>query len=306
MSSRQLRIDQPPSPARISRAGSRKARAEHWLRSQPWRWKLVVPVLVAQGIFVIPYLLTLSEWPAKDWAILTDAGARIVAGVDPYDVAGVERLRFSPLLAYFFAFITPIGMAGWTVLSFVFLAVLRDWRLIAVVVTSLPFWIDIATGVTFLPVPVLAIAALRGSFGASLGFVALAALIPRPLMLPVLGWLLWHDPRLRVPALLVMAALTAGAFATGWADEWIADLMRVAGGEDPRRVIQPAAFLGPLWFAVVALGVWLGVKGRLGLASLAFPPYWNPSYLMLLIVELAKPKGRDRPPPSHAEEAVRR
>jgi hypothetical protein len=269
-----------------------KARAESWLREASWATKLLVPVIVGQAILAGMVALNPAQWTGMDWRILTEAGNRITAGLNPYDVQALERLRFSPLLAHFFALITPIGMIGWTLLSFALLAVLRDWRLIGLFLVSLPFWIDIVTGMTFLPVPILAIAALRGSFSASLAFVALAALIPRPMMLPILGWLLWQQPRLRVPAVLTVVGLTLGAFATGWGVEWVTDLVRVARSEDARPILQLAAFLGPFWVLLMLLGGWLATRGRLGFAALAVSPYWNPSYFMLLMVEAVRPRTR--------------
>lgn len=269
----------------MDRLSSVVDRAQAELDHLSWGWKVTIPVLAGQAVVALVVLASPSDWWGKDWEILTEAGARITAGLNPYDVNQHERLRFSPLLAYFFAAIEPIGMIGWTMLSVAFLGILRDWRLIAMFVASLPFWLDIITGMTFAAVPVLAIAAVRGSFAAQLGFFALSALMPRPLMLPVLVWLLWRKPRARLLGVCVVVSFTVAAGFTGWADEWVKDLMTVAGSEDVRPVVQPLAWLGPLWFAMAGVGAWLTTRGHLGVASLAVSPYWNPSYFLLLLLE---------------------
>lgn len=247
---------------------------------------LLAVVVVVQAIGSAYIISKTGTWLANDWDILTEAGARITAGLNPYDVDRADRFRWSPLIAYFFAFIAPIGMAGWTAASLAFLAILRDWRVILAFLIALPFWLDISTGPTFLPFTVFAILGLRGEFWAKLAFVALAVLIPRPMALPILGWFLWHDRQLWWPSIAMAVGLAAGAVATGWADEWLAEVINIAQDEVREfPVVSPAAILGPWWILLVAFGAWLATLRRLGFAALAFSPYWNPGYLIVLLLE---------------------
>ena len=270
----------------MTEKGRRPQRAIRWvvdrMATRPPFW--AVALVAVNFALTVQIVLRVGSWDMGDWRLFTDAGQRIAAGENPYYLpADQVSFRWSPLLAWFFALIAPIGAWGWTALSLATLALLRDWRLIAAFLVAWPFWRDIETGASFMFVPLLAIVALRGSRPAALAYVALAVLVPRPLMLPVLAWLLWREPSLRVPSVVIALLLSVATVATGWADEWIAFLIDAAG--ESGALLTPLPTLGPFWLGVVAVGVWLTVKGRLGLASLAFAPYLTPSYPLMLLLE---------------------
>jgi hypothetical protein len=238
----------------------------------------------------LPIAIRMFTEPVRgnDWLVLVEAGRDVMAGINPYGGADPDSFRWSPLLAYLFWALQPIGFWGWTVLTMAPILLLRDARLILLFASAWPLWHDVVTGVSFLFVPLAAVLAVRGSTAAAYVYAALTFLIPRPLMLPVLAWLLWHRPELRLPTLAIGVVLTAGAFLTGWTDEWISTLLFL-GSEPTEFRINLLAVMGPAWIVMVALAVWLTVKGRLGLASIAIAPYWLMSYALMLILEFRDP-----------------
>src|SRR5574338_696876 len=68
-----------------------------------------------------------------DYRVLVTAGQRLLDGANPYatDVDGV-LYRWHPLAGVFFAAIAPLGVWAWRLINLASLALLRDWRLIAV------------------------------------------------------------------------------------------------------------------------------------------------------------------------------
>lgn len=233
--------------------------------------------------------LTVPEARAigRDWHILTEASQRALAELDPYAfTADGASFRWSPLVAYAFAAVAPLGPTVWAI-GWAVALVAADRRVGLLVVTSLPFWLDVATGLSFSFLLVVAIFAIRGSVAGGLSWAALTVLIPRPLMLPLLVWLLWKQPRLRIPALAIMGAGLVGAVLTGWADSWVATLVGIAdAGDQAFLVVSPARLLGVLWAPLaVAAAAWFTVSGHHGLAALAVSPYWLPGYYQIAYVE---------------------
>ena len=236
----------------------------------------------------LPMALAFDHWRIQDWDIFRTAGERITAGLNPYDAAvggDMGTFRYSPLLAYFFAAISPIGKVGWSLVAFGMLLLLRDWRLILIFLIAWPFWRDVETGLSFVEIPLVALIALRGSYFGSVALVAFAVLMPRPMMLPLIGWLLWKDPRLRLPSLVLAAVLIGATILTGWADEWARAVFTVATTSEQGQV-RVTDLLGPLWLLMLPLAGWLFLRGRLGFAALAISPYWTPAYPMLLVLEI--------------------
>ena len=230
-------------------------------------------------------------WP--DWEIFATAGERLVAGLDPYAFGTDDHtFRWSPLLAYVAALITPLGPWLWSLVAIASLALLRDWRLAAVFLLAYPFWIDLAAGASFWFLPLIGILAMRGSTGAALAIAAIAALIPRPIMIPLLLWLWWRRPDLRLPALAIIGACIIGSVATGWGDEWIGRLLETSTTTGGGWSLHPFGILGPLWFVMLPVAVWLTWKGHVGLASMAAAPYWLPSYYLMLLLEPIVVSGR--------------
>lgn len=198
--------------------------------------------------------------------------------------------NYSPLLAYVFAALAPIGFAGWSLLHLGALAFIRDRWLGAVVLVSWPFWADVYNGNTMAFVFVAALGALQGYRSAIGAYLVLCLLMPRPLMLPVMLWLLWRHPewRLRFLALVGLSAVLVAL--SGYGPAWFETLLGVPDAVAlSSRDVGPGNLLGGWWMLLgAALAVWLTARGRLGWACLAASPYWLPQYLLMLLLELRR------------------
>ena len=227
-----------------------------------------------------------------DWLILREAGERVISG-GLYEWEGIYAWSYSPPLAYVFTVLAPIGYAGWSVLHAAALLALRDGRLALITALSWPFWVDIYNGNTMTFVFVAAVAAFRGSAIGSGAYLALALLMPRPLMLPLLVWILWKQPRWRLYFPAMVAVFAVLVLVTGQGHAWFDTLTAVGDAVAvSSRDIGPSAVIGIWWIPIGAvLAVVLTYLGRVGLASMAASPYWLPQYLLMTLLELV---DRDR------------
>ena len=262
----------------------------------PFRWwipLLAIPLVVLltwNAYWLIRECLNLiAAWDgaAVDWHHLADA-SRLQ---NPYDS---EWFRWSPIAAWLLRPATAVGVTGWRVAQLATVAALRDRRAIIIVLATAPFWFDFTSGQAITFVAVAAWHALRGSRIATFLFFALVLLIPRPLMLPLLAWLLWRRPETRgwFLALLVVNALLV--LASGYAGDWATRL--IASGSEVSHAgnLAPSWFMGGLWAPIgLAIAAVFTVRGRLGVASVAASPYIFPYYLLMLVLEI-KPSSRTR------------
>jgi hypothetical protein len=214
-----------------------------------------------------------------DWAVYVEAGRRVF-DTDLYHWTGILVWRYSPVAAWGFAALTPIGYLGWTALHFGALALLpRKVGLLALV--SFPFWDDVYNGNTVTFVFVAAVLALRGNRWAGIAFLALCLLIPRPFMIPIALYLLWQDRGLWLPFAGIFVAHALAVMWSGWGPEWAAMLLTTSQSEVYGN-FGPTRIFGAWWLLIgVPLAVWLTVHHRPGLAGLAMSPYiLAPYYLM--------------------------
>ena len=240
---------------------------------------LVLVAITIYGSFV--------SSPGYDWSIYVEAGRRVLNG-GLYRWEGNYAWSYSPLLAYIFAVLTPIGLIGWSLLHVAAIGILRDRWLAVVTFASWPFWADLYNGNTMVFVFVAAVAAMRRSTVGTGAYLVISLLMPRPLMLPVLAWVIWKQPQWRIRFALMAAAYGALVLATGEAADWLRTLTTVTGAVAvSSRDVGPEIFLGGWWLWIGAiLAVVLTFRGRLGLASVAASPYWLPQYLLMVVLEL--------------------
>ncbi len=232
---------------------------------------------------------------AQDWEVFGRAAGAILSGRNPY---ADELFRWNPLTAYLFAVLTVMPYWLWALLHVAAaLALPSPARWVALV--SWPLWFDVLVGNVMAFVLVLAWFALEGRRWAVWGFLAVALLVPRPLMLPVLAWLLWKRPESRLPFAVLAVGIGVGTLLTGWTGEYVARLAEV----DYRSIIA----WGPLYPLTLALGAWLTWKGRLGFAALLVSPYLIVNYLLVLVLELRphEPAEAGRPTKSSPRQSVR-
>lgn len=254
-------------------------------------WRPLRLALYGVGVLVI----LLNARLVADDAAVALAFAR--AGFD-YDVL-TEAARldnpyhqpwyvWSPVAVYPLRLLEVIGNPAWTALHFVALVPL-GWPLGAVVGLSWPFWHDMVAGNVIVFVAVAGLLSLRGSRTATVAFMVMALLMPRPLMAPLIVWHLWRQPWTRGVFGALFAAHAIAVLATGHAGDWAA---RMA---DPPFVMEnPGNLTGLLGWAWWPIGATISVVafryGHLGLASVAIQPYIFPQYLMMLLLELCQPK----------------
>lgn len=252
-----------------------------------WTANLVLVAIMIYGFFV-------SD-AGYDWLTFREAGRRVLEG-GLYKWENEYAWSYSPLLAYLFAVIAPIGYLGWSVLHVVALLAVRDRWLIAITFMSFPFWADLYNGNTMAFVFVAAAGVLRQNSAATAAYLVLCLLMPRPVMLPLLAWVLWRQPAWRTwfAALVVVNALAV--LGSGHGAAWVEALLRVPGAVSvSSRDLGPAVLLGLWWLPLSAVlaGVLL-IRGRIGFASVAASPYWLPQYFIMLLLELV-PQQSERP-----------
>ena len=259
------------------------------LSGASFRLRAALVALVTANVVLVAITLYgfLVPGAGYDWSNYVEAGRRVLNG-DLFRWEGIYAWIYSPLLAYLFVILAPIGFVGWSLLHVAALGALRDRRLALITVASWPFWADLYNGNTMVFVFVAAAAAMRRSPVGTASYLLLSLLMPRPVMLPVLAWILWTQPqwRLRFSVMVVIYAL--GVLATGEAMNWLHALWPVRSAvADPARDIGPDLLIGSWWLLLGApLAIWLTVRGRPGLASLAASPYWLPQYLLMALLEL--------------------
>lgn len=226
------------------------------------------------------HLAVVWDGSAIDWHHLRDA-SRLA---NPFEQ---DEFRWSPVAAWLLKPITALGLTGWRAAQVAAVLTIRDWRVVAVILISAPFWVDVMNGDGITFVMVAAWHALAGSRAATLSYLALSMLMPRPLMLPVLAWLLWKRPETRVWFVAIAGAHAALVLASGLALHWGARLLATGAELNHINNIAPSHWIGWAWVPIgLGLAVWLTWRGRLGLASIAASPYVFPYYLLMLVLEL--------------------
>ena len=196
---------------------------------------------------------------------------------------------WSPLAAWLIAAVVlPMGSLAWGGLHIAALALLRDWRLIAFIGLSYPFWMDTLMANTFGFSALTGYAAWRGSRWAAIAYLVLLALMPRPVQLPLAALLLWRDRSLWVPFIAIVAVGLVTTLGSGYTIDWLRALVGI-GVEYPSQEfnLSPTRILGPAWLVVgIPLAAWLTARNRPGWAGLAITPYLVPQYLLILVLEV--------------------
>jgi hypothetical protein len=241
------------------------------------------------------YLFSRTDWTmlrggsGADWTIFGEAGRRALHGGALYASEDNYAFRYSPLLAYFFAAISPIGALAWRLLHVATVGALAfaDRRLALITVIAWPFWFDVEAGNLTTFVFVIAAFALSGRRWAIGAYLLATLLIPRPLMLPVAAWLLWQRPEWRLPFIAMFAAHAVAILVTGWGPHWIAALADSSTEMGSALNFGPSRIIGWVWVPIgLFLATVLTIRGRLGLAALAASPYWLPYYFLFPLLEL--------------------
>lgn len=237
----------------------------------------IVLCVIVNAVGLATTLPHLSPTGAGDWLHL--------ASVDVSNPYATPAYRWAPAaIVIWNAIIEPMGFVAWGALHVAAVFLLRSPILIAVTLVSWPFWSDLVNGNALTFVLVATACAMRG--GTTLPFFFLALLMPRPLMLPALLWILWKRPDRRTEFLLAFAIVVYASMPL--LAEWFARLWSSAPSEIQQQFnIGPSRVIGLNWmFIGLPVGAWLLARGRVGLAGLAWSPYWLSYYLMMPIADL--------------------
>jgi hypothetical protein len=203
---------------------------------------------------------------------------------DPY---AVSAYVFSPLAVYAAIPLVAVGFRTFTALKFALLPLVGDIRLIVTVLLFFPWWQDVLYGETDSIAFILAAWALRGSRIGTWVFFAATFLMPRPLMFPVVLFIL-ATRRDTCRAFVAIALLNiVGVLASGHAVEWLHRLTVAPQYQFVRSVnVTPSAWIGGWWILGAApLALWFTYRGRLGLAAIAASFYLHTTYGIFLLLE---------------------
>jgi hypothetical protein len=266
-------------------------------RALPIRRALIGAALVLAVAANVVGLATIviDHRRAFDWEIYLEAARRFPLGT-LYDWHDPYFYRYAPQLAPVLGLLPAVGLVAWRVAHFVALAVLPSRRLALLLLVSYPFWFDVNTGNLMVFVLLAAAWAYRGNGPATGVYLAMCVLVPRPIMLPLLAWILWQRPSWRLPFVGLAALGVLTALPTGYLPAWIGSLWQSGLGEIANDFnLSPSRFLGPAWLIIgLPLAAWLTMRGRLGWATMSISPYLLPYYVQLLGLELVRP-ARFRP-----------
>ena len=228
--------------------------------------------------------------PYGDWNVWAELPARLAAGT-LYDHGGSYTWAWSPLAAWLIAAVVlPLGPWAWASLHFAVLPFLQAPRLMLLVVSSYPFWMDTLMANTFTFSAIAGYVAWRGSRWAALAYLVLLVLMPRPVQLPLAALLLWRDRSLLWPFVVMVTIGAATTMASGYALDWARVLAGIGiAYPSPEFNLSPTRLVGPAWLAVgIPLAIWLAVRKHPGWAGLAMTPYLVPQYLLILIMETGR------------------
>jgi hypothetical protein len=251
----------------------------------PWRRYGWAAALVGVGAASALLIALTPTFTGEDWHAIRHGAQLIASGQSPF----LEPLyRWSPIAAWLTVPLLLLPYGVWVALHVAALAAIRNPWVTLVALISWPFWADAGVGNVVTFAVVAALAALRGSRVGTWIYLLMFLLIPRPLMIPVVIWLLFKRPGLRLPFAAAAAVSLLAALLTGYGVEWLGVLAHAGPVEivNPYQ-IGPSRVIGTLWVPLgLALAAVLTLKGRLGLAGLAASPYWLPYYLMYGLLEL--------------------
>jgi len=252
-----------------------------------WPWAVIVAATAPLALAW--WGLVAAGSVAFDWRIFVEAGERFwERSPDLYEVNDVYSFRHSPLFAMAMPAVAWIGTLGVRLVTLAAVAAMPTWPMRLLALASWPLAIDLQHGALITVLVCVAAWALRGSRIAAIAYLFLALLSPRPLMLPVVAFLLWQQRWLRLPAVALVVAYAVAVAFTGYGDDWIA--MLVTSGLDMYGTplnLSPSRFIGGAWIPLgLTLAAVLTWKGRPGFAALAINPYLLPHYLLFALLEL--------------------
>ncbi|MDQ2854255.1 MAG: hypothetical protein M3R32_05290, partial [Chloroflexota bacterium] len=188
-----------------------------------------IVLAVAANVFGLATLV-IDHQRAFDWDNYVEAARRFPLGT-LYDWHYPYAYHYAPQVAPALGVASSLGLVAWRVAHFAALALLPSRRLAVLLLLSYPFWFDVVTGNLMVFVLLAAAWALRGNRWATAVYLALCVLLPRPIMVPLLVWILWQRPAWRLPFVGIAAVGLLSALPTGYLPAWIGSLFRSGADE---------------------------------------------------------------------------
>lgn len=246
--------------------------------------RLFVAIYVGVNLGLSAYSLSQGVPLADDWALWSAIPAALAEG-RLYATDTVLPMVWSPVMGWVMsAVVLSLGFWPWAVLHVAVVGLLRDPLLIVLTLVSWAFWMDVASANTYIFVFVSGALAVGGSRLASLAYLLLCLLMPRPVQLPLAMWLLLKQPDLRLPFVFLAAVHAATVLLSGYAADWVGAMASYAANPVD---IGPGHWIGAWWLLLgVPMAAVLLTKGHHGWAGLALSPYLLPQYLLMPLVEL--------------------
>jgi hypothetical protein len=251
---------------------------------------IIMAAVVALNFYFLaawlPWALRHGAW---DYPIYIEAADRLFDGT-MYDWGDGYIYPYSPVFAYLmapFAALGGIGFAIWRLLHVAAVLTIPSWPVRIAILLSWPFLNDTWEGNVNTFLAVAGYWAIRHHRFGGWAFLAFAVVIPKPILLPGLAWLLWKEPVYRKG----FAALVIGhgllVLATGYAFDWPPALLGATHDMNAEYNFTPSVLIG-WWWALVSLplAAFLTWKGRIGWASVAINVYAaGVAFLLFLIME---------------------
>lgn len=251
--------------------------------SLSWR-QIALAVYIGLNVGLILY----QPWDVgflPDWALWRALPSALESGDLYGDLVGEFPYVWSPFMAPLMVVVGAGGVWPWAAAHVVALLALRDWRLIALIACSWGFWTDVAGANTFAFVLISGTLAWRGSRVASLLYLTLLFLMPRPIQLPLAVLLVSRMPEVRWPAALIFLAHGAMVLASGYAGGWITNML--AYGSTTPYDLGPRFFIGAAWLPIaIGLAIWFTWKRKPGWAGLFASAYWLPQYFLMPLIDV--------------------
>jgi hypothetical protein len=245
-----------------------------------WRKPLILGAFVLNFVLV-GWLLNLQEWRGMaDWRIWAELDP-----LNPYTTRadGWMPFRYSPVAGWLLHWASVVGPIGFIVGHFAVLLLLPR-KLGLIVAVSFPFWMDLLWGNVFTLVFVAAWWALRGNRAGVLAYIALTLLMPRPVQLPLLAWLLWKEPWVRVPFVALFLGHAGLVLLSGVGQEWVTALVSSASESNMASNFGGSRLFAGWLIVGVPLSLYLFLRGRAAWAGLALSPYLLGQYWLFALL----------------------
>lgn len=244
-------------------------------------------VLAANFAFLIGYAFWVVAHGGGpfDYPIFAEATTRLTDGtLYQWDAHGYIY-PYSPVFAWLFVPFAWLGLWIWQATKFLLLLLIPGWPLRLLTLISVPFWMDAWEGNVGMLFLVAGFWAVRGNRVGSWAFMALCLMIPKPIYLPVLVWMLWREPRNRWPFVGLLVVHGALALATGYAFEWVMALPGSSHDMSTPFNFMPSRLISWWWWPIgLGLSAWLVWKDHPGWASFPAALYggfhlmWSPLF----------------------------